>query len=370
MISVVNNTEIKLIDKYMLSNSDIIRHIVDKLKKYIILNNVNKIIYEKKYTIIFENIKREFKNIIYEVGDKNIFIINQKQIHIMIGVFKEDALFEDIEYKVIKLRDVDKAFIEENTDKYIVDDEFIESIKKKRNIFSHKGDFGKVSIYAYKGAGILASSASIKCGSGYTILLSDAETRLANLIKNPECLNYEVEYSHEKDVILLGPNFKNEKYLEKIINDNLEGKMLLDAEAINFLSKNKKIIKKLGKNVILTPHLVEFSRISDFKVDRLFRYPFDCLKSFKIDFRGVILLKGKNTIIYDGNKYYIINIADSRMANAGMGDLLAGMIASYMAQKYSTLNATIYGAYRHSKLASEIAKKKDIVNASDIIKIL
>ena len=92
-----------------------------------------------------------------------------------------------------------------------------------------------------------------------------------------------------------------------------------------------------------------------------------CLNAFKRKFKGVILLKGKNTIITYKDKYYIINIGNSKMANAGMGDLLFGMISSYYAQGYSNINATIYGAYLHAKYGRDLSKKHNVVNPSMIL---
>lgn len=288
----------------------------------------------------------------------------------MLSSYKEEMLNFEGEYIICDIG-VSKDIYSDVSNKFIVDEEYINKIKPIRKKFSSKIDYGKVYIFAKKGASILSASASIKSGSGYTYLISDEDSIKANLIHNPECINYNINSNYvieENGVIAIGPaNGISEETKSNIIN-NLDKKMVIDADALSILAKRPDILKKLNENTVLTPHYGEIARILSENVDSLVRDPFNALIKLKIDFRGVVLLKGKNTIIYDGNNFYIINIGTSKMANAGMGDTLTGMIASYIAQGLTVLNATIYAAYRHSKIASIIGEKKEIVNPRDILK--
>lgn len=287
---------------------------------------------------------------------------------IMLSTYKEDMLNIDVEDVVVENIGVPQYLYEKVSNKYLVDNEFINSIKIKRNIYSNKGDFGKTLIIAKKGAALLAVSGCVRSGSGYTYLLSDPATYNANLMNTPECININsIDEIKNIDVIGIGPGLSIDKNIKKIILENLDKKLVLDADALNILANNKELIELLGEDCILTPHLLEFARISDFSLEDIQKYPFECLKQFKRRFKGVILLKGKNTIITYKDKYYVINIGNSKMANAGMGDLLLGMISSYYSQGYSALNAAIYAAYRHAYIGKKLSNNHEIVNPTMII---
>lgn len=282
---------------------------------------------------------------------------------LMLSSFKEEMLNSTIPCKVCTIGIDPKTYKKAST-KYLVDEEYITSIFRHKNIFSNKSDFGRVKIYAKQGAAILASLASVKCGSGYTYLVTDENTKIANLIKNPECINDETE---KATVIALGPNNGINYDYEKIIMSNLDKKIVIDADALTYLSQNKHLIEKLPKETVLTPHPLEFARISGFSIEEVLNYPFKVLKAFTAHFKGVIILKGKNNIIYNGKFFYVVNIGNSKMANAGMGDLLTGMIASYLAQGYDNTSATIYASYKQAKIGKKLSKTKETVNPMDII---
>lgn len=318
-------------------------------------------------------IEGEYKKIIDDINkNKNYTIVSidlpsgdiKSDLVLMLSSFKEDLLKYDIEYKVCMIG-VDPKIYKKASLKYLVDEEYIDKIRKTKNIFSNKNDFGRVKIYAKKGAAILSTLASVKCGSGYTYLVSDEQTYNANLVNNPECLNFETD---KATVIALGPNNGIDYDYKKIIFDNLEKKLVIDADALTYLSNNRDLIEQLPCNTVLTPHPLEFSRISGFSVEDIVNNPFDTLKAFKTHYKGVIILKGKNNIIYNGRYFYVINIGNSKMANAGMGDVLTGMISSYLAQGYNSTDAVIYACYKQAKIGRALSKEKETVNPMDIIK--
>lgn len=282
---------------------------------------------------------------------------------LMISSYKEQMLNSGIKNEVCTIG-INPLEYKKASKKFLVDDDYIKKIFRSKNIFSNKSDFGRVKIYAKQGAAILASLASVKCGSGYTYLVTDQNTKIANLIKNPECINDETE---KANVIALGPNNGIDYDYRTIIMNNLDKKLVIDADALTYLSNNKDLIEKLTKNTVLTPHPLEFARISDFDIQEVLTHPFDCLKAFKTHFRGTIILKGKNNIIYNGNFFYVVNIGNSKMANAGMGDLLTGMISSYLAQGYGITEATIYACYKQAKIGRKLSQTKETVNPIDVI---
>ena len=80
-----------------------------------------------------------------------------------------------------------------------------------------------------------------------------------------------------------------------------------------------------------------------------------------------MLLKGKNTVITNGEKLFVNSTGNSHMANGGMGDCLTGIICSLAGQKYDLLESAVVGAYLHGKIADELLKKQYIINATHII---
>lgn len=316
-----------------------------------------------------------YKELIDEINEKKeykIISIDLNTAHInsdcvlMLSTYKQTLLNSSIPKKVLKIG-VNEKIYECVSNKYIVDEEYIRSIKKEKNEFCNKSDFGRVKIYAKKGAALLASRASVKSGSGYTYLISDDETRKANLSFNPECINGDTT---KYDVICLGPNNGVDFDYASIIYTNLDKKIVIDADALTYISNNLEILDSLTEDCVLTPHPLEFSRISGYDLSEILEKPFEKLEEFGKKYKGTIILKGKNNIIYDGHKFYIVNIGNSKMANAGMGDLLSGMIASYLAQGYMTRDAVIYATYQQAKIGRYLSEKKDTINPTDILSLI
>ena len=84
----------------------------------------------------------------------------------------------------------------------------------------------------------------------------------------------------------------------------------------------------------------------------------------------IVLLKGYNTVITDGENVFINRTGNSKMASGGMGDCLTGIIASFIGQKNNIIEATLLGAYVHGYIGDELSKSNYIVNARDIIDYL
>ena len=144
-------------------------------------------------------------------------------------------------------------------------------------------------------------------------------------------------------------------------------KLILDADALNLLAENREFFEKIRNRSILTPHLVEFSRLTGFSTDEINKNRFEITKNFAKKYEIILLLKGKNTIITNGEELFANSTGNSHMANGGMGDCLTGIICSLVGQKYDLMKSAGIGAYLHGKIADELVKKQYIVNASHII---
>lgn len=237
---------------------------------------------------------------------------------------------------------------------------------KPRLYHGHKGDYGRVlhitGCKYYRGASVLSSRASVYSGSGIVCVYSCDEVLNAVGCITPECtLKYRGDKIKEDDfkqmdAILLGCGLGLDVSSYQIVLDTLKYAkvpLVIDADALTILSQNTNLLKEVKVPVILTPHIGEFRRLVSFE-DELDMI--DVARKFALEHHVILVLKGPNTIITDGNEIYRNVTANKAMATAGMGDVLAGMIVSFVGQGYSVKNAAIIATYLHGKCGDEIAK--------------
>ncbi|BBM52444.1 carbohydrate kinase [Leptotrichia trevisanii] len=275
---------------------------------------------------------------------------------------------------------------------YYLTPKMIKSFHIERNEDSHKGDFGKVLIFAgssgFYGAGNIVAKSCVRSGAGLTTVITDKNNFSLNVFV-PEAMSFPINFNNinenfeklqneilNSDVIAIGPGIgKNQQALEifeKLINieKNNKGnmiKLVLDADALNLLAENRELFGNIKNRAILTPHLVEFSRLTGFLPDEINKNKLEVTKNFAKKYELTLLLKGKNTIITNGEILFVNSTGNSHMANGGMGDCLTGIICSLAGQKYDLIQSASIGAYLHGKIADELVKSQYIVNATDII---
>lgn len=278
------------------------------------------------------------------------------------------------------------------SNEFILDKENIKFFHKKRKIDAHKGNFGRGLIFSgnlnFSGASKIVSNSAIRSGIGLLTLLTYKESININQptmevmidLIDKENLNFSLEnikkYILNSDVIALGPGIGNDENSLKImeslvkIEKNNNGniiKLVIDADGINLLSKNKELFKFLKNRTILTPHLGEFSRLVGMSIDEIENNKFELTKTFAKEHNIIILLKGKNTIITDGDILYVNNTGNSHMSNGGMGDSLTGIIMSLIGQKYEIIPSACIASYLQGYIADELLKKQYIINPTHII---
>jgi len=249
---------------------------------------------------------------------------------------------------------------------------------KQFHRFSHKGDFGKVLIIAGSsgkmGASILASKSALRTGSGLVMALVPESERHIIQISVPEamCLGDLPEDLSNFDALGVGPGMGVDdkvNFLETTFK-RYKKPMVIDADALTILSETSELIPLIPKGSILTPHLKEFDRLlgktSNHK-ERLGKAAEFCQK-----WNLNLLIKGANSVICLSDGRQIFNSTGTQyMATGGSGDVLTGMITSFLGQGYSPENAMICGVYHHG-LAGEIAgnaKRRGTI-ATDIIEAI
>ena len=121
------------------------------------------------------------------------------------------------------------------------------------------------------------------------------------------------------------------------------GPVVLDADGINLLAGHIDILRGRTGQTILTPHEGEFMRVGG----RLELGRKEAAMEFAAQTNTIVLLKGHNTVITDGNDCYLNSTGNPGMAVGGSGDVLAGMITALLGQKISPLEAAACGAWLH-----------------------
>ncbi len=249
------------------------------------------------------------------------------------------------------------------TEYFYVNESYVRGNHLSFGRFSHKGDFGKVMLVGGSkgkmGAILLSGESAFRTGSGLVFISVDEDQSdiVQNGLKEAMVLSETSPEVSSLDAIGIGPGWgiDHRKQQLEYLFDRADSPLVLDADALNVISKNKELLDKIPETSIITPHLIEFDRIAGKSNNQEERW--DKAKDLAISKNIFVVLKGANTQISapDGRQYF--NSTGSQfMATAGSGDVLTGVITSLLGQGYSPLNASILGVFHHG-LAGEIASE-------------
>ncbi|RKS98355.1 NAD(P)H-hydrate dehydratase [Flavobacterium sp. 123] len=245
-----------------------------------------------------------------------------------------------------------------------------EILKRYRTIDSHthKGIQGHVLIiggsYGKIGAVCLSSKAALKSGCGLVTayipkcgynILQTAIPEVMVLTDNQERYISEISFDIIPQAIGIGPGLGQEVVTQKAFYKFLEQNsfpLVVDADALNILSKNKEWIFLLPAKTIITPHPKEFERLIGKWTSE--EEKINLAKLFSIKYNLIIVMKDAPTRIIDNDKIYQNTTGNAALATAGSGDVLTGIITSLLAQSYEPIDAAIIGVYLHG-LTADIA---------------
>ncbi|MBP5745959.1 MAG: NAD(P)H-hydrate dehydratase, partial [Lachnospiraceae bacterium] len=125
---------------------------------------------------------------------------------------------------------------------------------------------------------------------------------------------------------------KETKRLLLYLLKNYKGKLIIDADGLTLLSDvDKNIIREAECEIVLTPHIKEFSRLTDMSIESILEDPIRYALEYAKDTKTTVLLKGPSTVVTNGNEVYITNKGCPGMATAGSGDVLSGILAAVCA---------------------------------------
>lgn len=253
---------------------------------------------------------------------------------------------------------------------------YIEDIKElfqKRKEDANKGDFGKVGILGgsinYSGAVKLASLslASLRggCGLVKVIVPKEIVSFVAPALLEQTLFPYENVEDIKKiiidlDAIAVGMGWGfDEKHLSilKYILENFTGNLIIDADGLNTLVDHLDLFKNTKAHIVLTPHLKEFSRLTNLTIEEINENKIEIAKSFAKENRVILLLKGSTTIVTDGTDVYLTKYGTPGMATSGSDDILSGILAGLLGYQEFNLLTVSAGAIING-LAGEIGTEK------------
>ncbi|MHB8572442.1 MAG: NAD(P)H-hydrate dehydratase [Candidatus Dormibacteria bacterium] len=245
----------------------------------------------------------------------------------------------------------------------------------------HKGTFGTVAVIAgslgYTGAAYLCSMGAARGGAGIVrLMVADSifpilAAKCSEVIVTPvtEVAPGVIGHFAVEEVLrqldgaragLIGPGLGRDLANRRLILEVLlraSCPLVIDADALNALSDNQKTIQRLGRGHVLTPHPGEMSRLTGIPRDQIQQSRREIALRFAREWKQVVVLKGAETVIagpdgalrVDGHR-------SAALASGGTGDVLAGLIASYLAQGLSAFDAAVTGVYVHAEAGRRLTE--------------
>lgn len=263
--------------------------------------------------------------------------------------------------------------------------------KRLRNV--NKGSFGKACIIGgskkYTGSALLSYNAltSLRVGAGYSYLCVPKSLFNVYALKVPETILLTIddddgEMLFDKNALDFVLNFDSisigmgcgvsRSIFEIIVYllKNYKGKLIIDADGLNSLSKyGVSVLKDKSCDVVLTPHVGEFSRLSSVHKDLILTQPVEYAKQFAKEYGVTLLLKNAISIITNGDDCFINATGTPAMAKAGSGDVLSGVLCGVLARSDDVFHATVASAYVFGRTGEIVTSKFNeySVVASDLV---
>jgi len=265
----------------------------------------------------------------------------------------------------------------------VITNEMVGALLPKRPLNANKGTFGRTLVCGgsinYIGAAYLACTAAIRAGAGlvtlatasslYPILASKlTEVTYAPLPESESGIVADIAletlqpWLGDYNVLLmgcgLGQNPSTVAFMKSILFSTPLPALVLDADALNTLAGVPQWWQKLTYDTVLTPHPGEMSRLTGFPIEQIQSNRLNVVREAAASWNKTIVLKGAYTIVAAPDGRIRINpSANSGLASAGTGDVLAGIIAGLLAQGLSLFDAATCGVYLHSQ-AGEVVKEE------------
>ena len=253
---------------------------------------------------------------------------------------------------------------------------------------ANKGSYGRVLAIAgsrnMAGAACFCGQAAYRTGCGLVTVFTPECNRVIIQQQVPEAVlkTYaEDEQAFEgldqlldrHQVIVIGPGLgmsETSRLLVDLVLSKAKVPVIIDADALNIIAEDLSVLKKSAVPKILTPHLLELSRLTGINIQELKENRREICEDFRHQNGVICISKDARTAVFDGSDHIYLNTSgNDGMATGGSGDALSGIIAGLMAQKMSAADAAKLGVYIHGLAGDMAAREKGprSMIASDII---
>ncbi len=248
------------------------------------------------------------------------------------------------------------------------EDEDVKAFFPKKHSNVNKGMFGKACIVtsgARMGAAMLAASASLRSGAGYTMLRVPERLCVTAATALPSCIvedfNALDDGMFSSDSLAIGMGSGVSKGLYSIVTQLLNGyrgTLILDADALSALSEfGLKPLEHKSCEVVLTPHPKEFARLCGLSVKDVLENALAISQKFAQQYGVTLVFKNNRTVITNGVRTAINSTGSPALAKCGSGDVLAGFLAGTCARGLSTFDAACVSCYMFGR-AGELAEEE------------
>lgn len=311
------------------------------------------------------------------------------ELTIAISAYKPIHVMKPCSTTCGKIAVADIGIISEDFEKalstymYTVNRKDVGKLLPKRKIVSNKGTYGTAlcvcGSMCMPGAAYMSVSGALRTGAGLVTAAFPKSAypalapKLTEAVMLPLESNQEGTFSSKAYSVLMesikkssavlmgcgiGQNSDTSTLTETIIS-NVDKPLVLDADALNIISKRPDMIKDAMVPVVITPHPGEMSRLCKKTIAEVIDNPVRTASEFATKYGCTVVLKVTNTVICspDKKRIYINTTGNSGLAKGGSGDLLAGMIVSLLAQGMDPFDAAVCAVFMHGDAADSIARK-------------
>lgn len=236
-----------------------------------------------------------------------------------------------------------------------------QNLPKRANTL-HKGQAGHVVVIAgdqgMGGAGLMASLSAYRSGAGLVTLLTHPTHANDIMIAHPEIMVHAIDnpslsiasFVDRASALVIGPGLNESSWSKSVLSTAVTHPIpkVIDAGALDYIHQHQLNLSQ----AILTPHPGEAARLLNTTSQAVQLDRFRHVKALYDREENIVVLKGAGTLVYAGEKpVFICTAGNAGMASGGMGDILAGIIGSFLAEGVALFDAACIGVQLHSEAA-------------------
>ena len=234
---------------------------------------------------------------------------------------------------------------------------------------THKGTYGHVGIIAgsqgRSGAAAMCARGAIRTGAGLVTVMTDADTAKLVHAASVESMTFSggdvAEFLKNKSAVLIGPGLPDTERAYTWVREAIpaiELPLVIDASGLNAFAGRAKELNPKGSPRVITPHPGEMARLLGLETKDVVAERIDVARKAAQTSKCVVVLKGHQTLIADPEGHVNVNpTGNPGMASGGMGDVLGGMIAAFLARGVDPFDAACAAVYIHG-FAGDLLKEE------------